>query len=120
MLTLGCGICIITLTFRILRTNLTSLVCANIQNCAVDQGLPSTIAQFKTPTLRDLEDSAPYFHNGSKLKLSDVIQFYVTSSQLSREGLLRNPPAEFQSTSIDQDDVPPLAAFLVSLTEDYH
>ncbi len=46
----------------------TSFVCASGKDCSVDQGLASTIAQFKTPVLRDLEDSAPYFHNGSAAK----------------------------------------------------
>jgi hypothetical protein len=102
------------------QANLTSVVCANSQSCAVDQGLATTIAQFKTPTLRDLEDSAPYFHNGSKLKFTDVVMFYIQSSQLARQELLRNPPAEFQSMSISQADVAALSAFLASLTEDYH
>ncbi len=101
------------------QTQLQSLICAVAKNCAVDQGLAGTIAQFKTPTLRDLEDSAPYFHNGSKLKFSDVVQFYVTNSQLARQGLLRNSPAEFQSMSLSQSDVQALVAFLESLTEDY-
>jgi cytochrome c peroxidase len=102
------------------QANLTAVVCANSQNCAVDQGLGTTIAQFKTPTLRDLEDSAPYFHNGSKLKFTDVVMFYIQTSQLARQGLLRNAPAEFQSMSISQADVAALSAFLASLTEDYH
>ncbi|MGH9733474.1 MAG: hypothetical protein ACRD8A_02640 [Candidatus Acidiferrales bacterium] len=101
------------------QANLLMVVCANIQNCAVDQGLPSTIAQFKTPTLRDLEDSEPYFHNGSKDTFQDVVLFYIKSSQLAREGLLRNPAPEFQRMSISQSDVDALAAFLASLTEDY-
>ena len=101
------------------QANLMSIVCANMQNCAVDQGLPTTIAQFKTPTLRDLEDSAPYFHNGSKLTFNNVVQFYINSSQLARGGLLRNPPPEFQSMSISQADMAALVAFLESLTEDY-
>jgi cytochrome c peroxidase len=101
------------------QANLSTVVCTNAQNCAVDQGLPSTIAQFKTPMLRDLEDSAPYFHNGSKLTFNDVVQFYVNSSQLAREGLLRNPPPEFQGMSISQSDITALVAFLESLTEDY-
>ncbi|HEX4074588.1 MAG TPA: hypothetical protein VHX49_04235 [Candidatus Acidoferrales bacterium] len=101
------------------QANLTSIVCANSQNCAVDQGLASTIAQFKTPTLRDLEDSAPYFHNGSKLTFTDVVMFYIQSSQLARQGQLRNAPPEFQSMSISQADVAALTAFLQSLTEDY-
>jgi hypothetical protein len=101
------------------QANLASIVCANSQNCAVDQGLASTIAQFKTPTLRDLEDSAPYFHNGSKLTFTDVVMFYIQSSQLARQGQLRNAPPEFQSMSISQADVAALTAFLQSLTEDY-
>ena len=101
------------------QSALTTVVCANIQNCAVDQGLPSTIAQFKTPMLRDLEDSAPYFHNGSKLTFNDVVAFYINSSQLARQGLLRNPPPEFQAMSISSADLDALVAFLKSLTEDY-
>lgn len=101
------------------QADLESVVCANAQNCAVDQGLASTIAEFKTPTLRDLEDSAPYFHNGSALTFNDVVQFYINSSQLSREGLLRNAPAEFQDMSISSADISALVAFLQSLTEDY-
>jgi cytochrome c peroxidase len=85
----------------------------------VDQGLPTTIARFKTPTLRDLEDSAPYFHNGSKSTFTDVVEFYINSSQLAREGLLRNPPPEFQGMSLGPSDIAALAAFLASLTEDY-
>jgi|SRR5580704_8424680 hypothetical protein len=101
------------------QQNLSTVVCANIQNCTVDQGLGTTIAQFKTPTLRDLEDSAPYFHNGSKLTFQDVVQFYIASSQLARQGALRNAPIEFQGMSLSQADVDALAAFLASLTEDY-
>jgi cytochrome c peroxidase len=101
------------------QTSLTSVVCANIQNCSVDQGLATTLARFKTPMLRDLEDSAPYFHNGSKLTFGDVVQFYVNSSQLARQGLLRNAAPELQNMSINQADIAALVAFLESLTEDY-
>jgi cytochrome c peroxidase len=101
------------------QTNLSSVVCATGQNCSIDEGLPNTIAEFKTPILRDLEDSAPYFHNGSKLTFNDVVQFYINSSQLAREGLLRNAPAEFQNMSISQSDLAALVPFLESLTEDY-
>jgi hypothetical protein len=101
------------------QANLSMVVCAIVTNCAVDQGLATTIAQFKTPMLRDLEDSAPYFHNGSKPKFPDVVEFYIHSSQLARQGLLRNAPPEFQGMSLTEDDVSALAAFLASLTEDY-
>jgi hypothetical protein len=101
------------------QANLSGIVCAVATNCAVDQGLATTIAQFKTPTLRDLEDSAPYFHNGSKAKFNDVVNFYINSSQLARQGLLRNGAAEFAAMSLSASDLNALVAFLQSLTEDY-
>ncbi|HXJ94754.1 MAG TPA: hypothetical protein VMT20_18070 [Terriglobia bacterium] len=101
------------------QATLKNLLCGNGQDCSVDLGLATTIARFKTPTLRDLEDSSPYFHNGSKLQLSDVVQFYIKSSGLAHKGALRNPPLEFQGMSISQDDIDALTAFLLSLTEDY-
>ena len=100
------------------QANLKSVVCAAGQDCSVDQGLANTIAQFKTPILRDLEDSSPYFHNGGKLQLEDVVQFYINSSQLARQGLLRNAPAEFRNMVLSSDDLNALVAFLLSLTED--
>lgn len=101
------------------QSALASVVCAAGNNCSVDRGLANTIAQFKTPTLRDLEDSAPYFHNGSKTQFGDVVQFYIAMSQLARQSNLRNPPPEFQGMSLSNDDVAALVAFLKSLTEDY-
>jgi cytochrome c peroxidase len=101
------------------QTNLQGFVCAAGKDCSVDQGLASTIAQFKTPVLRDLEDSAPYFHNGSALTFTDVINHYIQMSALARQGLMRNAPPEFANMSLDQDDVDALVAFLKSLTEDY-
>jgi cytochrome c peroxidase len=101
------------------QTSLSSIVCASGNDCSVDKGLANTIAQFKTPTLRDLEDSAPYFHNGSKPHFEDVVEFYIRMSQLARQGQMRNAPREFQGMSLSEDDMTALAAFLKSLTEDY-
>ncbi len=101
------------------QVSLASVVCAAGKDCSVDQGLANTLAEFKTPTLRDLEDSAPYFHNGSKGKFTDVVEFYLRMSQLARQGGLRNAPAEFAGMSLSEDDVTALVAFLKSLTEDY-
>jgi hypothetical protein len=101
------------------QPNLKTVVCAIAQDCSADQGLGNTVAQFRTPTLRDLEDSSPYFHNGSKAQLQDVVRFYINSSQLARQGLLRNAAVELQNMSLSQNDVDALTAFLISLTEDY-
>jgi cytochrome c peroxidase len=101
------------------QANLSLIVCATAANCTVDQGLATTIAQFKTPMLRDLEDSEPYFHNGSKAKFDDVVKFYINSSELARQGRLRNGTVEFAGMSISLTDLDALVAFLKSLTEDY-
>jgi cytochrome c peroxidase len=99
--------------------NLVSVVCAVGTDCSVDRGLASTIAQFKTPVLRDLEDSAPYFHNGSAVTFDDVVNHYIHMSQLAHSNAMRNAPPEFANMSLSQDDLAALVAFLKSLTEDY-
>src|SRR5271154_269529 len=101
------------------QANLKTVVCAVAANCAVDSGLAATIAQFKTPTLRDLEDSAPYFHNGSKPKFDDIVNFYINASQLARQGNLRNGDVAMAGMSLSADDLNALVAFLKALTEDY-
>jgi cytochrome c peroxidase len=101
------------------QENLKAFVCGAGKDCSVDQGLASTIAQFKTPVLRDLEDSAPYFHNGSAATFNDVINHYMTLSELARADAMRNAPLEFANMSLSQDDMAALVAFLQSLTEDY-
>jgi hypothetical protein len=47
------------------------------------------------------------------------VQFYINSSQLARQGSLRNAPPEFRNMSLSPDDINALTAFLLSLTEDY-
>lgn len=101
------------------QANLKSVVCASGNGCASDQGLASTIAQFKTPVLRDLADSAPYFHNGAALDLNAAVDQYVMMSALARQGAMRNAPVEFAAMSISESDRDALVAFLTSLTEDY-
>lgn len=101
------------------QANLKGFVCGSGKDCSVDQGLASTIAQFKTPVLRDLVDSEPYFHNGGAVKFDDAVRHYVRMSQLSFAGGMRNAPPEFANMSLSEDDVAALVAFLQSLTEDY-
>jgi hypothetical protein len=101
------------------QSALQTLVCSLADCTQADHGLNATIAMFRTGNLRDLEDSAPYFHNGSRLKFEDVVMFYIQSSNLQHQGLLRNGAPEFANMSLDPSDVTALAAFLKSLTEDY-
>ncbi|MFN0057577.1 MAG: cytochrome-c peroxidase [Planctomycetota bacterium] len=39
-------------------------------------GDPNDAGRFKTPTLRNVKLSAPYFHNGGKATLQEVLDFY--------------------------------------------
>jgi hypothetical protein len=81
--------------------------------------LDLTIGRFKTPGLRDLADSAPYLHNGSKDTLEDVLEFYRVFSLNARDGTVRNAASESLGIALLTQDLPPLAAFLRALNEDY-
>lgn len=89
------------------------------RSATVDQLLPRTVAMFKTPGLRDLGHSAPYLHTGRADTLEDVLMFYARASHLAREGRLVNGAPELKQMSLGNQDIPPLAAFLRSLNEDY-
>lgn len=81
--------------------------------------LPQAIARFRTPSLRDLEDSSPFMHSGRFGSIEDVLQYYIRTSKLARRGEIRNASPKLKGITIADDDVAPLAAFLRSLNEDY-
>lgn len=83
-----------------------------------DDVLSLTLARFKTPSLRALDRSAPYLHNGSQQSLEDVIRFYQRLSDLAQANAMRNPPPEYAIMKLDEADVAPLAAFLRALNEE--
>jgi cytochrome c peroxidase len=90
------------------------------QETPTEGDLAKTIALFKTPTLRDLGQSAPYFHTGAKDSLEAVLQHYIDFSALARAGKVRNGDRELARIQLDPAAVEPLRAFLRSLNEDYH
>ena len=81
--------------------------------------LPFTIGLFKTPAVRDLSSSEPYFHTGRMDTIEDVINFYENFSAKARAGLVRNGDPQLSGIFMDTNAVVPLAAFLRSLNEDY-
>jgi len=102
---------------------LTEILCARPElrgSCTPERILPLTIACFKTPSIRDLGQSYPYFHSGHADTIEDVLRFYVQASDLARAGTLRNASPELARVRITAADVAPLAAFLRALNEDYH
>lgn len=66
---------------------------------------------FKTPTLRDITDTAPYFHDGSVSTLEAVIEHYVTGG--ADTGSLS---PNMKSLDLTNTEKVQLAAFLRALT----
>ena len=102
---------------------ITRILCEQLalapNDCTAARLLPLSIAVFKTPSIRDLGQSYPYFHSGAMDTIEDVLRHYVATSELARSGKVRNASPELAAVGIDAADVAPLAAFLRALNEDY-
>jgi cytochrome c peroxidase len=70
--------------------------------------------KFRTPTLRDIAQTAPYMHDGSMRSLQDVVIFYLRSPPVS------GPDGESiditQRNGVSLNEVDDIVAFLKSLT----
>jgi cytochrome c peroxidase len=66
---------------------------------------------FKTPTLRNVVETAPYMHDGSEVTLTQVVQFYD-------RGGVKNPwlSKEIKPLNLTPQEVQDLVAFLEGLT----
>ncbi len=75
----------------------------------------SALGQFRTPTLHNIADTAPYFHNGSAKSLEEVVHFYNVGG--GRPGSFRGTKdpkiAPLGLTAAEQAD---LVEFLRTLT----
>lgn len=80
----------------------------SVSGSAFDRGA------FKTPGLRNVKLTAPYFHNGGKATLADVVAFYT------RGGDFANPERsrDLQPRSLDAGDQAALVEFLTSALTD--
>jgi cytochrome c peroxidase len=76
-------------------------------------GVQKNMGAFKTPTLRDVARSAPYFHNGSVPTLEKAVQLMLS-------GGVPNPHLDpiLQPADVSEQDIADLLAFLESLNED--
>jgi cytochrome c peroxidase len=101
------------------QSSLHALLSARFGATASADLLPRTIGLFKTPGLRVLSFSAPYFHTGQASTIEATIFFYRFTSELARAGEVRNVDPEISRISLGLQDSAPLAAFLRSLNEDY-
>jgi cytochrome c peroxidase len=69
------------------------------------------VGSFRTPSLRNVGLTAPYFHNGSAKRLADVVKFY---NEGGRQNL--NIDGELHALGLTEDEQQDLVAFLESLT----
>jgi cytochrome c peroxidase len=83
-----------------------------------DAFLRRMIATFKTPTLRNLAYTQPYFHNGSIQTLEETLGEIIRLSDMARAGRVREGDEELAKIRIGASEIAPLAAFLNSLNED--
>jgi cytochrome c peroxidase len=72
---------------------------------------------FKTPGLRNIELTAPYFHNGGELTLRDVVDFYNRGGDFA-ENNIDNLDAGIRNLGLTEEEKTSLVAFMQSLTDD--
>jgi cytochrome c peroxidase len=83
-----------------------------------DDFLRRMIATFKTPTLRNLAYTYPYFHNGSIQTLEETLGEIIRLSDMARAGRVREGDEELAKIKLGAAEIAPLVAFLNSLNED--
>jgi cytochrome c peroxidase len=72
--------------------------------------------KFKVPTLRNIEFSAPYFHDGRVSKLKDVLEHY-------HSGIVQSPtldPLLKNGIAMNKEEKKDLIAFLKTLSDRYY
>lgn len=72
---------------------------------------------FKVPTLRNVELTGPYFHNGGQATLRQVVDFYNRGGDFSDQNLRTLAP-EIRPLGLTEQDKDDLVAFLLSLTDE--
>jgi cytochrome c peroxidase len=83
-----------------------------------DHFLQRMIGALKTPTLRNLKYSNPYFHDGSLHTVEEVLDEMMRLGEMARAGRIREADDELAKIRITSSDIAPLAAFMNALNED--
>ena len=72
---------------------------------------------FKTPSLRNVELTGPYFHNGGQATLRQVMEFYNRGGDFHEANLLNLSPEMFE-LHLSQSDIDAVVAFMKTLTDE--
>lgn len=90
----------------------------NIANPPIGPGTDRTVmaGAFKIPSLRNVELTAPYYHNGGQLTLRQVIEFYNRGGDF-HELNDANMDFEIGKLGLAEQEIDDLVAFLLTLTD---
>jgi cytochrome c peroxidase len=77
----------------------------------------AVMGTFKAPSLRNVELTAPYFHNGGVLKLEDVVNFYNRGGDFSQSNM-NNLDPDIEPLALSDYQKAALVAFLKGLTDE--
>lgn len=78
---------------------------------------PRVDGSFKTPSLRNVELTGPYFHNGGAATLEDAIRFYNRGGDFHTVNRANLAPAML-GMDLNESHISDLAAFLRTLTDE--
>lgn len=73
--------------------------------------------KFKTPGLRNVELTAPYFQNGGQLTLKQVVEFYNRGGDFHEQNIA-NLDADIQNLNLSDQNKEDLVTFLKALTDE--
>ena len=74
---------------------------------------PKDLGAYKTPTLRDIELTTPYMHDGSIKTLIDVVRFYNGGGKANR-----NLDERIRPLNLNEEELNELVEFMRALTSD--
>jgi cytochrome c peroxidase len=77
----------------------------------------NVMGSFKTPSLRNVELTGPYFHNGGKATLMQVVNFYNRGGDFGDTNIANLAP-DIMKLGLSAQEKQDLVAFLVSLTDE--
>jgi len=72
---------------------------------------------FKTPSLRNVELTGPYFHNGGQSTLRQVMEFYNRGGDFHEANLVNLSP-EMRALDLSEPDIDAVVAFMKTLTDE--
>jgi cytochrome c peroxidase len=88
-----------------------------LQQVPACDGRTAVDGAFKVPGLRNVELIGPYFHNGGKATLRQVVDFYNRGGDFATQNVA-NLDADIKPLQLGEDEKNSLVAFLVGLTDE--